>query len=72
MSWGQKWVVTMGRLGRLGSGQAVGWAEQAGQGQEWTEPGGEEDAGSRGAGELCSELETPTRWALCLGTELSL
>ena len=30
----------------------------------------EGEAGYRGAGELCSELEVPTRWALCLVTEL--
>ena len=29
----------------------------------------EGEAGYRGAEELCSELETPARWALCLVTE---
>lgn len=36
------------------------------------EVGGEDDDGYRGAGELCSELETSARWALCLGTEFPL
>ena len=52
----------MGGLGGLGRLWVV-MSEQV-RVRNGIETGGKDYAGSRGAGEPCSELETPARWAL--------